>query len=229
MTTSGAPLAITLDGVHLLGVSPQDVTFRPADRVTHREAADGSVRESRPWVDTGQVAKRVRYTVVLDYRHARDEAPLIDRLLSTPGEHRLVAWKHEADAHESDGVQQVYTLPRTLAQDALDDAGDPLSPPGGHPWSRFAVRVRLGSARAGALEPLAVSQAAWDAGDPPTGTVWRLTGSPQIKLAPADVPLAGEYLYTESVPELRLVQAAPPERSYRSPLLEPRRLELRET
>lgn len=232
--TSGAPLAITLDGVHLDGISPQDVTVREEEAVTHRTASALAHRESRSWVDPGDPGRTLKLHLELDYAHVRAKAPLLDRLLAVPGAHRIILWKHVTTAHESDGVTQVLTLPRAFVQDALDAAGAAIVPPAGHPWSRFPVQVYLAGPLSAAVEPQAVSQSTWDAGDPPQGTVWRLTGQPLLKLAPEDVPAAvappapPAYISVAMVPELRVHRVAPGQVSYRSPIPEPRRLELRE-
>jgi hypothetical protein len=227
-TTSGAPVAITLDGIHLLEISPQEIVIREEERVTHRQGAAGNSRESRPWVEPGEPGRAVKIGVTLDWQTVRAKAPLIDRLLALPGAHRLAVWKRVTTAHESDGAGQVVTLPRAFVQDALDHQGLAILPPGGHPWSRFATHVYLAGPLGAAIEPELVSQATWDAGDPAAGVVWRLTGEPLLKLAAEDVPVPGQYVNVEMVPELRVHRVAPGEVSYRSPIPEPRRLELRE-
>lgn len=225
--TSGAPLGITLDGIHLSGISPENYRLRAEEMVTHRQAVDATGRESRPWTPPATASKLIKYRLNLDYRHVRDKADLIDRLLAVPGSHRIIVWKYVTVTFSGNGATRVFTLPRALARDAVDHAGAALSPPAGRQWTDFAPEVRTGPLSAG-LTVSRVTQATWDAGDPPAGTVWFLEASRQLQLAPDDTPATDSWLYVATVPELSVHQISSDDRNHDNPIREPRRLELRE-
>lgn len=230
MTTSGAPLAVTLDGVPLDGVSPETFDVRGEELVTQRQASDATRRESRPDVAAGEAAKTIKFRIVAEYRHLRDGwAARVDRMLSAPGQHRLILWKHVELAFAGDGASAVFTLPRPFARDAVDQSGAPITTPSGRPWNTFDTAVYLAGPLGAAITATRVDQATWDGGSPAAGVVWQLEGAPQIKLAAAGVPAAGSWIYVSSVPEFRVLVVPGQGVSYRGPIAEPRRLELVET
>lgn len=221
MTTPAVPGNAVLDRVEL-AVDAEEWRIRPVDRMAVHELAEGGRRVGLPVRESSDPLRSTTRTFQLSWAHLDALRDTLEELLSVPQVHELVLWRSETLAWRGDGARTEFHLPNGWIL-----AVDVVSPPDGLPAAGFEPRVKV--TRFGEVLTFAsVSLATWDAGDPPSGTVWFLEESSRFRLA--DPPADGEIVYASVVPVYRAVHdARQSEIRLGATLLEPRDLLLLET
>lgn len=219
MDTIGFKAPPTLDGYHLAGYSPEQLTVRPRELVEHVRAKSGAMREGRPRRDPDLPLVAVKYTITLDWRHLGAHTRPVASRLAEPGPHDFALWKHEFLAYRGDGSRTEFRLPWRQAVHVY-------APPEGQSAARFAMEVRLG--HDGAELPVEDRDtAAYEAGAPAAGAVWAEVDGVRFKLGTP--PAAGTIVSVAVVPLFRVFHGSEGgDRQYRSPAPEPRRIVLEE-
>lgn len=219
--TQGFRAAPTLDGLHLVGISPDAVEIADPEIKGNLTMADGAVRELRPrFAELGPEVRR-HYSFTIDYRNLGGYSAAVEARLAFAGAHDFALWKHVTLGYRADGAAAEWELP-----DGWRLALDVSNPPPGQPAARFEPEVKVGFDGA----TLTVRHKAtedYEADIPAAGEVWFETGGRRFKLSVP--PLAGARVVAHVVPMFRVVTGAESQaRRYTEPVREPRRLVLEE-